>query len=383
MRKCPICECENRKVIFDINFANDKKVLHGLPEKNHISICENCGFAYACNEANQANYDNYYKNNNNYVEDRQLKLIDNAENIFVPMMARYINANSHIIDIGYGDGSLLKSLKNRGFNYLYGLDTGNDSADDLRKDGIECYDQSIFDEIDDSLEKAFDIVISTCVGEHVFDLQGFIENQLKILKDDGIIIMEVPAVEGFNKVYFPLPNYFNLEHINYFSLQGLDNLFIVNGMERINSAEETIAINTVGEYMLCGVYRKGNAVNITKDDISEKIISEYYTNVKKQKNNNEGKIASFIEKNGDFVLWGCGSYAMQMLVEHEDWKNKIAYAIDNNSKIQKNGFCGFDVFSPQKLKEKPFPVLICSMNNSADIIKEIEKMNIDISYVSI
>ena len=72
-----------------------------------------------------------------------------------------------------------------------------------------------------------------------------------------------------------------------------------------------------------------------------------------------------------------------MLAQHDEWKNKIVYAVDNNSHIQKGTFCGIKVFSPKKLLEKLYPVLICSMNNSNNIIDEIRELNIDIPYKSI
>ena len=92
------------------------------------------------------------------------------------------------------------------------------------------------------------------------------------------------------------------------------------------------------------------------------------------------KIKEFIQKHNKVVLWGCGSFSIQLFAKYPDLKKSIVYAVDNNSKIQENGFEGLKVYSPKELFNNPYPVLICSMLNGKDIAKEIDEMSLSLDY---
>ena len=67
-------------------------------------------------------------------------------------------------------------------------------------------------------------MVSTSVIEHIRDLTGYLEHIQAFLKPEGYFLVDAPAVEGMPQRLFPVPNYFNHEHINYFSKTSLDNL---------------------------------------------------------------------------------------------------------------------------------------------------------------
>ena len=377
-RKCPICNSSNKTVLFDVNFLNETNANYSLPQTNSIVICRECGFAFADNNANQNDYDNYYINNNIYADDRDIKGDEGYEFEIMPLLKKYIPFDSAILDVGSGDGALLKELRKNGYSDIAGMDPGHDSVLLLEKEDIRAYEQSIFSAIPSDLLHSFDVVITTCVAEHIFDLKTFINNQVLLLKEGGKIVIQVPAVEGFEKHYTPLPNYFNCEHINYFSLISLDNLMAQNGFGRIISDEDSMFINSFDEYLLVGIYEYNGKDEIKHDDISECSIRNYYDQnqmIAGEKNNG---ICGFINKYDEVVLWGCGSYATQLLAKHPEFKEKIIYAVDNNRKLQENGFDNMEVFPPLELKNRPYPVLICSMLNGKDILEEIKKMDINV-----
>jgi len=70
-------------------------------------------------------------------------------------------------------------------------------------------------------EKKFDCIILSHVLEHIYDLNNFVINLDKNLNNNGLIYIEVPNAEFYDK-FDPLQE-INIEHINFFSKLALSN----------------------------------------------------------------------------------------------------------------------------------------------------------------
>jgi 2-polyprenyl-3-methyl-5-hydroxy-6-metoxy-1,4-benzoquinol methylase len=91
-----------------------------------------------------------------------------------------------ILDIGAGDGYILKKTKSKN---LTALDLSEDNILHLQKNNIETYKLDISSDELPFKNGTFDIIIMNEVIEHIFDCQTSINNVFKMLKKNGFFII--------------------------------------------------------------------------------------------------------------------------------------------------------------------------------------------------
>lgn len=386
IRQCPICGWDKGKIIRRIQMVRYK-----IPISTEYNIvkCLNCGFCYADVEENQQQYNLYYKNYNMYSASTKLKetIISQMCEVRYEVFEKYVAKDSKILDIGCGDGTFLRYLKDRGYSNIYGIDPSEKSIYCLKEKGIDGEVGNIFDEVSEKLRNKYDVVTCTAVLEHINDLKSAMAQiDLYLQPQDGKIFIEVPAVEGFKDNIFPVANYFNHEHINYFSINSLDNLLLKNGYKRISEKEEVYKIiienETKNELSLCAMYKKSKIpAYILPDNVSELSIEEYFYRIDNRSNDTKKYVSNIICLENKIVIWGTGSFTLQILKEIPELQNHIVYFVDNNELKQGKELEGKMIYSPQQLLiDRNYFILICSMMNSNEIVEQIKKMNLKNKY---
>jgi 2-polyprenyl-3-methyl-5-hydroxy-6-metoxy-1,4-benzoquinol methylase len=94
-----------------------------------------------------------------------------------------------ILDIGCRDGHILEILEENGFTNLNGLDVVKKYIKNPKVNYYNC-DAARMDRI--FMDKIFKVVILSHVLEHVIDPEIVINQIHRILKDDGILFIEIP-----------------------------------------------------------------------------------------------------------------------------------------------------------------------------------------------
>ena len=108
---------------------------------------------------------------------------------------------SNILDVGCGNGSLLRSIKSHhpeSYN-LYGNDLAKECLDKLSAIGITTHSESIYDLL---YENHFDVVILNQVIEHFDDPARLLRKCYDILKPGGKIFIETPSSSGLDYTLF-------------------------------------------------------------------------------------------------------------------------------------------------------------------------------------
>lgn len=377
MRTCPICNCRVGHKLLDINFENQEG--NPLPEHYDVVACDGCGFTYSDMSASQSLFNEYYSKCNTYAEAEKIRFKESAKEprfvYIVELIKKYASLNAEILDVGCGGGELLAALKQNGFGNVCGLDPSKESIKQLTENGIKGILGNIFDE--KKVEKKFDVVISTAVAEHIYDLNSYIRNLSSYLKNDGFVVINVPAVENFPHRIVPLAANFNQEHINYFSEVTLDNLFRIHGFSRCNSDSYMIAGN---DKQLVTIYRRQSEVQreIKYDFTSEDCIKNYMEQYKEIQDETNEKVRKFLSQANSFVIFGVGSYAMQLLKRFPELLYKTRFFVDNNSSKHGMLVAGKRIKPVEALKdlEDKTVILICSMWSSDDIIQQVKKLGI-------
>jgi len=107
-----------------------------------------------------------------------------------------------VLDIGTGDGQMLRTFKAMGVppENLYGMELDQAVVDILNKKGY----QGILGRIEDSdlPDASFDVVAMIQVIEHVADPKDVMRTLHRILKPGGVFIIETPNMDAWDRRFF-------------------------------------------------------------------------------------------------------------------------------------------------------------------------------------
>jgi len=129
-----------------------------------------------------------------------------------------ISANSRLLDFGCGRGFFLNLAKKDGYD-VYGLDINPLHIEQARETGAKIFDVKLKDA--NFPDCYFDIITAIHVLEHLEDPFSEIEEMIRILRKDGILVIGVPNANSlWHKLYGSDWIWNNpKEHIYHFSLE--------------------------------------------------------------------------------------------------------------------------------------------------------------------
>ncbi len=152
------------------------------------------------------------------------------ENVFELVAERGLGPESLAVEVASNDGYLLKHYLEQGVPVL-GIDPADGPAREAEKVGVTTmntfFTGSLADELAGSGRRA-DVIHGNNVLAHVADTNGFVAGLATLVKDDGVVVIEVPYVMDlidhveFDTIYH--------EHLCYFSATALDRLFRRHGL---------------------------------------------------------------------------------------------------------------------------------------------------------
>ncbi len=213
--KCVLCK--NTKFVLVSTSVRDSK-------KHRIIKCKNCAHVQLHPLPSELSYKKFYDDNRqikNIKFNFKIEQLEKKSEFDVKRRLEIIKKKSHkrsrILEIGSGNGFLLKKMYNSGYD-ITGIEISKERRDISRKlSNAPVLDYNVFDGLK-SLGQ-FDLVLLFQVFEHVTQPINFLKILSKFLKKNGTIIIEVPNVNDFqldlNQFY---QNWFwQKAHVNYFS----------------------------------------------------------------------------------------------------------------------------------------------------------------------
>lgn len=373
-RRCACCNDNKGELLFEVNFYDENEY---LPHHYNIVCCNSCGFTFADSEASQDDYNRYYANCDEYAEDDSVKLGNlisgTTYEAIGKKIASFVKKDASIIDVGCGSGLLLALLKEYGFLRLTGFDPSIEAVSVLAKRGIEGRVGNIFENRD--ICQKYDLVLSTCVIEHIFDLNSYIENLKSFMHAKSVLFLALPAVEGFPDFICPRPNYFNQEHINYFTIGSLDNLMGKHNLRRIN--DDCFFIYNKEKYSFVIYEMSDEKKKIKKDEKSKEYINLYLDREREKTKYTRELINRIITEEKQIVVWGTGQFIKQVLSDTPYLIEKIAFFIDNNGEKQGKTIGGKLVWGAEHLYEhQDKEIVVASMLHFEMIKKQIVHMGL-------
>lgn len=152
------------------------------------------------------------------------------ENVLDLIERRKLGPNSFVIELASNDGYLLKNYVEAGIPVL-GIDPASGPADAAQKIGVPTRCAFFSLELAEKLRSEglrADVIHANNVLAHVANTNGFVAAIARLLKEDGVAVIEAPYVEPlidhceFDTIYH--------EHLCYFSVTALDKLFRRHGL---------------------------------------------------------------------------------------------------------------------------------------------------------
>lgn len=157
-------------------------------------------------------------------------LTHSRENALDLIARRQLNASSLVVELASNDGYLLKNYVDQGIPVL-GIDPAEGPAREAEKIGVPTVNAFFTLEFANELKgqnKLADVIHGNNVLAHVDDTNGFVEGIAQLLTPTGVAVIEAPYVKDlidrceFDTIYH--------EHMCYFSVTALDNLFRRHGL---------------------------------------------------------------------------------------------------------------------------------------------------------
>lgn len=207
-------------------------------EGTKLGFCETCGF-YHVDPYPSAEYliDFYGRYE---MPTPQANLAETAR-----LLARNLQANARVVDMGCGDGGFLKEMHSLGFNNLIGFDQ-SPGLERAQQMGFGTFYKSnvwsYLDEAESKGEEDAEALVMVNVLEHVTEPIKLLQRIRGVMKSGALLSVTVPndfspLQRAFLKVKGHQPWFVHLpDHVNYFDFHSLKNVLEQNGFDVIDNS---------------------------------------------------------------------------------------------------------------------------------------------------
>lgn len=375
-RSCLVCNSG-----FAVTLGNySTAVLQNLPLTGDFSIvsCSNCGFVYNDSISKHDDYDKYYKTFNKYeveVENKTKKEI--MFQSFMNEIKKHFPEGGVLADIGCGNGLFLQYLDKNLTSRLIGIDPSVDTIKMLRSKGLTAHEGFIYGNLPYIKKESLDFITLISVVEHLFNPRKAIKNIVEYLKPDGKLGILVPNVAKYSQYDNSFSYYFNLEHINHFSSESLNNLMGTLSFKNLSYSEYVFTSGSSKVPTFFSIYEQSaEKGEITFDTKAKTSVLEYLKKIHDKKLKQERTIDDLKKSGEEVVIWGTGAVFMELLANTNIQQCNITGFIDNNKVRQGNYILNQKVSSKDVLYGTTATILVCASVYALDIIDEIRSMGI-------
>ena len=380
---CQICGSKKIKNVLDLgyqpladdlkNFGSNKLGTNFYPIS--IGFCKKCILL-------QNNYivDDriLYTKNYHYRPGITKDVVNNFKEMSLKLLKLYkLNSNSVVADIGCNDGSLLKEFKSLGILKTVGIDPTNTIKYAPK------YIKTIQDFMNSKCSKKalnfygkMDLITTTNVFAHTNKLKDFILGVKKLIKKDGVFVIEnhylgaIIKKKQFDSFYH--------EHLRTYSLKSLINLLKYYGFKIIDAYTTDRYGGNIQAHFTLGNRKKSN--KIKKILIHEKKENLDKEITYKKLNNEIGdidlKISKFLDKNKNKKIVAKAFPARASILIHRfsGIKNHIAFVGEQPTSLKLNKFVpgtNIQILSSKRFKKyKPDIMIILAWHLFDTIYKK-------------
>jgi len=229
--KCRICHSEEADTIVNLGHhpladafltkeqLDELEVLYPLV----LLQCKDCSLVYISHVVPK---EKLYAHDYPYETGCNSEGVAHFRQLAIDVCKRYsLGSDSLILDIGSNDGTLLSGFQDLGCKVL-GVEPVQALAEKANENGV--FTLNCFIGQQGNIGSLYDVITATNVFAHIDDLHSVMEFVDKHLGPEGVFVIEVPDIKSLveNIAYDTIYH----EHLSYFELHPLSNLFGQHGM---------------------------------------------------------------------------------------------------------------------------------------------------------
>lgn len=235
MTTCPLCGCSESERILDKPaipiFTNADDTFQKDHELHPCELqqCTRCSHVFQkITERLKNTLDNLYRSSHaqittplgsgNWGKERAPYLMEKLKRI------ETYKGNISILELGCGNGYILRALNKMGFSDLSGIEPSLERTEEV--DGVLLVKDFVREDLE--LGKEFDIIFSFGVYEHIEDVKSFTSFSLRHLRPDGELFIYMPNCE--KSLDSGDPGMFTHQHVHYFVKRSLINYLRHHGL---------------------------------------------------------------------------------------------------------------------------------------------------------
>lgn len=387
IRICPVCKTNNTTLVLEkdaVNFDGFntfKKII--------IAKCIECGCLYN-NQIEEKELVDFYIYENPYNSQTSFGTGGLGEGdkkryeLYKSILKKYLPENAIICDVGCAKGGSVEYLS-KDFPNFIGIELDEHLVKIANSANIKVYKTELYNyPLEDN---SIDCLFYTHVFEHVLDFTKLFAEIHRVLKQDGLLFIEVPNSSGYkNNRLFDFYWFFIREHINHFSATSLKNLLNKHSFNSLSTEERSVDYNQA-KYSypsLIGVFSKIDDIK-TQIEFDEEKLDEYIDYENNKIKEHCSVINEAIIKNKNVYFWGIGQECFTLLsfLAEKDIIDKC-YFVDKSMDKQTKSVKRKKVQSPDilmSLNPEDTFVVISSVFNSLNIRKDLLSMNSNFNYL--
>ena len=299
----------------------------------------------------------------------------NAEEL---IESRSLNETSRVIEIASNDGYLLRNFQEHGIPVL-GIDPVPGPAAVAEQHGVPTLRKFFSSEVAQELAatgKLADLILANNVLAHVADLSGFVSGLRTALKQNGVIVIEVPYVRDlidhceFDTIYH--------EHLCYFSVSALCRLFNDRGLGLSEVRRLTTHGGSLRIYAVPGIENSTQVqVLLAEERLLGIVRPAYYANFAASVRQVQTHLTDLLTKlhaeSRRVAAYGAAAKGTILLNSSAVNSRHLQFVVDKN--VHKHGRFMPGLRTPIcdpacLLTEMPDYVLLLAWNHSEEILRE-------------
>jgi SAM-dependent methyltransferase len=350
-----------------------------LPEPHYpleVAFCLNCGLAQILKTVPP---EELFCEAYPYYSSFSPALLEHSrENVVDLIESRALGSDNFVIELASNDGYLLKNYIEKGIPAM-GIDPADGPAKAAEKAGVPTLNTFFTRELALQLRKegrGADVIHANNVLAHVADTNGFVEGIAILLNAQGVAVIEVPYVRDlidhceFDTIYH--------EHLCYFSVTALDNLFrshslYLNEVKRLSIHGGSLRLYVGHEESVCNSVR----TLLAEEDALKVNDVDYYRDFSGKVNhvkNSLNSLLSDLKADGKTIAAYGAAAKGSTLINYVDIENDyIDFVVDRN--IHKHGLHmpgkHWPIYETEKLVEvMPDYVLVLAWNFADEIFEQ-------------
>jgi len=309
-----------------------------------------------------------------------------------------LTQDSIVLDIGSNDGLLLQCFKKYITSNVVGVEPSSNFANIANFNNIKTYCEFFSNKTVEKISEQFgqiDLITANNVFAHIEDITTLTKNVKNLLKDDGVLVIEVPylnhmiEIGTFDLVYHEHLSYFSITPLHYFFKNHQMDIFKVENISTHGGSVRLFVKKNNGSNSINNSVK--NYLNQEKHLTDVNIYNSFKKNIHNSVLDFRKKLVSIREKGNSIAGYAAPAKASTLLGYSNIDRNIIEYIIDDNPLKQGRFLPGtkIPIVSTDSLKNKLPDYFVILAWNLENIIKNKlekiaeKKLNFIVPFVSL